>query len=63
MNQMVQPSYTTPYTTPGVVYYKSNIVYNLVHLYGFICHLQVVSHGTIASIKGKKFFLSQNSLG
>ena len=27
---------------------KSNIVYNFVHPYCFICHLQVVSHGTIA---------------
>ena len=25
-----------------------NVVYNFVHLYSFICHLQVVSHGTIA---------------
>ena len=27
-----------------------NVVYNFVHLYSFICHLQVVSHGTIAYI-------------
>ena len=30
--------------------YKSNIVNNLVHLYSFTCHLQAISHGTIAYI-------------
>ena len=34
--------------------YKSNIVYNLVHLYSFTCHLQVISHGTIAYIVGSR---------
>ena len=33
-----------------------NVVYNFVHLYSFICHLQVVSHGTIAyiTVTGKR---------
>ena len=34
-----------------------NVVYNFVHLYSFICHLQVVSHGTIACITIKVFVL------
>ena len=37
------------------VKYLSVIVLQLqVHLYSFICHLQVVSHGTIAFIDGSR---------
>ena len=31
--------------------HESNIVYNLVYLYSFTCHLQAISHGTIACMK------------
>ena len=34
-----------------------NVVYNFVHLYSFICHLQVVSHGTIAYMNGPKLYI------
>ena len=37
----------------NVVYYKSNVIYKLVHLYSSTCHLQVISHGTIAFIGGQ----------
>ena len=40
--------------THNLINYMSIIVLQLqVHLYSFICHLQVVSHGTIAYIHGR----------